>query len=287
MRLFGENVTKRPNSFKLFFGLMAIALAPASGSAFGQDAPAAPAAPQTEPQASSDKELGPDPEFDVPVDERTAGEIDSLIRSLGAPASTERDAAVTRLVEIGVPTFARLRGAYHQTDDLEVKLRIESVVLNAFFDYHVYDAHAFLGVSLRPFVPTNDNRLPIPDGVTGLLIAQVIKDTSAERFGLQQNDVIVGCDGESLTGRGQEAQERFSRGIASRKPGSPMHLTIVRAESTFDVTITLGRAPRDVAVRGRAQAINEAMEKAEERFYPWWRKHFGEQDSNTSDRLAP
>lgn len=270
-----------------FVCLTGIALAIPVEHAIAQEAPAAAAPAQAEPQGSPDKELGPDPEFGVPVDERTAGEIDSLIRSLGAPASTERDAAVTRLVEIGVPTFSKLRDAYRQTDDLEVKLRIENVVLGAFFDYHVYDLHAFLGVSLRPYVPTNESRLPIPDGVTGLLIAQVIKDTSAERFGLQKDDVIVGCDGEPLTGRGQEAQERFSRGIASRKPGSPMHLTIVRAESTFDVTITLGRAPRDVAVRGRAQAINEAMEKAEERFFPWWEKHFGGRAPTAPDRMAP
>lgn len=270
-----------------FVCLTGIALAIPVEHAIAQEAPAAAATAQAEPQGSPDKELGPDPEFGAPVDERTAGEIDSLIRSLGAPASTERDAAVTRLIEIGVPTFAKLREAYRTTDDLEVKLRIENVVLGAFFNHHVYDIHAFLGVSLRPYIPTNDNRLPIPDGVTGLLIAQVIPDTSAERFGLQQNDVIVGCDGEPLTGRGQEAQERFSRGIASRKPGSPMHLTVVRAESTFDVTITLGRAPRDVAVRGRAQAINEAMEKADERFFPWWEEHFGGRAPTAHDRPIP
>ena len=43
----------------------------------------------------------------------------------------EREAASTRLTEVGAPAFAKLRLAYRQTDDIEVRLRIECESLHA------------------------------------------------------------------------------------------------------------------------------------------------------------
>ena len=76
-------------------------------------------------------------EFNVPVDDALAAEIDTLIPQLGVAGYKARDAATQRLVEIGPAAFGRLRRAYRESDEFEVHLRIEEIVREAYLTHHV------------------------------------------------------------------------------------------------------------------------------------------------------
>jgi len=211
-----------------------------------------------------------DEEFALPVDERMAADIDRLIAQLGSPRYQERVAATDGLIEIGAPSFGKLRTAYHGTDDLEVRLRIERIVFTAYLDHHVYSRHAFLGISLQPYTPRAGDTVELPPGTRGVAITNVIQDTAAERAGLQRKDVIIAADGQSL-GRVADIVTTFSQTIASRPPGAHMTLSVARGGEVHDVDVTLGRCPRE---RVQQTRIRDKYDAAAARFLTWWKEYF-------------
>jgi len=221
-------------------------------------------------QGPTDPELTGE-EFRIPVDERMATDIDRLIVDLGAPEYEARVAASDGLIEIGAPAFAKLRTAYHSTDDLEVRLRIEQVAFSSFLDHHVYSRHAFLGIQLQPYVPRDGDEVVLPPGMQGVIVSNVIEDTAAERAGLLKGDVIIASDGEPLRGAVADVVTSFSKGIAARRPGAHMILTVARKDGNHELDVTLGRCPRD---RVQQTRIREKYDQAADEFRTWWKRFF-------------
>src|SRR5207249_221556 len=91
--------------------------------------------------------------------------------------------------------------------------------------------------------PPNDPKLP--EGAVGIKIGQVIRNTGAERAGLKDQDVVIEIDGTPLAELGILNGKKFSEAIRSRRPGTRMRLTILRAGTQIDVETILGRAPAD------------------------------------------
>jgi len=235
---------------------------PSPHQALAQQPPAEP--PETEPPPLEDF-------FSHAVDERMASDVERMISQLGSPDYGEREAGTEGLIEIGTPAFTRLRKAYGEADDLEVRLRIERVVHTAFLDHEVYSRHAFLGISLGPYMPRTEQAIEVPPGTVGVVITNVIPNTAALRAGLQKEDVIIEVDGRRLTGTGPESVNTFSQGIAARRPGTHMLLVVMRADGRHEYDITLGRCPRE---RVQQTRIREKYEAAGKRFAEWWSKNF-------------
>ena len=95
-------------------------------------------------------------------------DIAALIRALADPAFSKRTDATRKLCAIGLPAFARLREAYHNTDQLEVRLRIERIVHTAYMDHYLYHPNAFLGVAQARYTPNSDDDPRIPTGHIGI-----------------------------------------------------------------------------------------------------------------------
>jgi C-terminal processing protease CtpA/Prc len=235
-------------------------------------APLPAALAQNEPQAQSSESAAIEEDFfAVPVETRMSADIDRMIALLGAPNYAEREVASEGLIEIGTPAFRRLRDVYKDTDDLEVKLRIERIVHTAYLDHEVYSRHAFLGISLAPYAPRADRAIDLPPGAVGVMISNVIPNTAAQKAGLQREDVILAVDKRPNKGIGTEAVNIFSQGIAARRPGTHMLLTVVRPDGVHEFDITLGRCPRE---RVQQTRIREKYDAASQRFAEWWAKNF-------------
>jgi hypothetical protein len=215
-----------------------------------------------------------DEEFRLPVDDATGAEIDELIPQLGHVQYRVREKATVSLVAIGAPAFARLREAYHQTDDLEVRLRIERIVYEAYLDYHVYARHGFLGVGVRAYEPAGEGDPPVPDGALAVRLTDVHAGSAAQRGGLQENDVVVAIDGVPLVGEGEELVDHFSERVAAHRPGERIKLTLLREETRLEVELAVGRCPSRLAREGRVRMISDGLRAARERFHTWWKKYF-------------
>jgi S1-C subfamily serine protease len=84
---------------------------------------------------------------------------------------------------------------------------------------------AFLGISGA------ENEI----GEGGALISEIVPGSGAEAAGLQVGDLVIAIDGEEIS----SMTELASR-IRSAQPGDDVHLTVVRAGNSVDVTVTLG-----------------------------------------------
>jgi serine protease Do len=93
---------------------------------------------------------------------------------------------------------------------------------------------AYLGVILQ----TIDQKLADAMNLSstdGILVSEIVKDSPAEKAGLQEGDIIV-----SLNGKKVKNIKKFRNEIALMDPGSSVKLKLVRDNKTKKITIPLG-----------------------------------------------
>lgn len=220
-------------------------------------------------------------EFKLSLDEPTAVKVDGWIVRLGSASYEARQGATQGLIQVGAPAMNRLRTAYHRSDDLETRLRIEQIVRTAYMNHHVLDKHGFLGISMRPYEPGRPNaRLPkgfdtkLPEGRVGVLVAGVIDDTGAFHAGVAKDDVIIALNGKPVEGSGRGISNSFSSIIRDLRPGAVVDLTIIRGATELSISATLHRPPENVARANNIIVVSQEYNKFTARFHPWWELHF-------------
>jgi C-terminal processing protease CtpA/Prc len=240
--------------------------------------------PQVFPAAPAPPPLGPlnDDEFRLSLEIAEAANVDRLIPLLGSPDYKQREAATTSLIDIGAPAFAKLRTAYEQSDDLEVRLRIEQVVRTAYLNRYVFDRNGFLGVQLGTIDPRDLKGKRRADIETGVKIGQVIANTAAAKAGLRADDIVIAMNGTPLSGTGREANDRFSDSIRQNLPGTKVRLSILRNDNPMTIDAVIGRCPEENVRRVRFAGL---YDQVSERFETWWFKYF--RGAATSDDAQP
>lgn len=211
-----------------------------------------------------------------------AAVIEELIAKLGDSEYAVRADATERLIAIGLPAFPRLHDAYHKTDQLEVRLRIERIVHAAYMDHYLYRPNAFLGVAQARYTPTTDDDPRIPTGHIGIEVSSVIADSAAARAPLIEGDIIVAVDDEPLSGIGRQATVAFGELIRLRGPGAMIKLTILRGPQTMHVELTLDRRPAQYYER--QDIVTELREQVRAAFTAWWIERFRQPGGAKSDR---
>jgi len=237
-----------------------------SEAGLGQTAP--------EPKAAPDAELQSGEDFQRPDDERLASEIATLISQLGSPHFTERETATSRLIKIGLPAFAQLRTAYHGTEQLEIRLRVEKIVYEAYINHRVYDRNGFLGIQQGRVPITHDDDARIPEGHVGIQVGRVIEGTAAEKAELQAMDVIIALDEEPISAVDVQVAQAFGELIRVHGPGARVVLTVLRGSDQFDVEVTLGARPKTYYDRGQG-LVFEMFERSRRQFRVFWDQRFG------------
>lgn len=232
---------------------------------------------QAEPTSNSISSSDPPDIFENPPDEALREEIDSLIRRLDYPGYAERKSVTQKLMEINAPALPQLRTVYLETDDLEVGLRIEQIVHNIYFDYHVFNRKGFLGIRMAVYIPESKPFVSVPEGRSAMRVRDVIDETGAKRAGLRKGDVIIAIDDVPLQGEGRLLTDSFGASISARRPGETMVLTIVRRDKVLNIPAILGRTPEELLRgqrRDRVVGTAEFYHEVRERFPSWWTTHF-------------
>jgi len=96
----------------------------------------------------------------------------------------------------------------------------------------------WLGISMGELTDETAPFFGLKKNAKGVLIAEVIADSPAEKAGLEHNDVIVEINGEPI-----ESREAFRNQIAMLKPGSRVRLTVWRDKRRKPITVKLGKRP--------------------------------------------
>ncbi len=85
------------------------------------------------------------------------------------------------------------------------------------------------------------------DGDKGVLIADIMEDSPAEKSDVKIGDIIIGVDGKKV-----DNVYELRRVIASSKPGSTVNLKLVRKGETKTVKFTIGEMPVKTASKDDA-----------------------------------
>jgi serine protease Do len=89
----------------------------------------------------------------------------------------------------------------------------------------------------------------------GVVVAQIEKDSPAEKAGLKVRDVILEVDGKKVT-----SYDVFRNEVAMLKPGSRVKLGVSRNGKPLELTVTLDERPATTAKRGpSAQEVEQAL----------------------------
>jgi len=198
-----------------------------------------------------------------------AEQVRALVRQLGAGDFDQRRDATRALRALGSDAFDILTEEYRASDDYEVRLRIQEVVEVVFFEEQLFGRMGFLGVSFLPAVHAVDDR--VPRGQVGIDIHNVVPGTAADLGGLRAGDLIVGLNGQPLSG--DLSRDGFSDLIRDAGPGTVLRFEVYRGREPLTFEVTLGRRPIDYY----ADPVYErALDDTSRHFRRWWREHVGD-----------
>ena len=86
----------------------------------------------------------------------------------------------------------------------------------------------------------------------GVLVADVIDGTPAQKAGLMDGDVILGIEGEHV-----KTSNELSRRVASYQPGKKVDLKVQRDGKVRNITVTLGQRDEDQQVAANTVPSND------------------------------
>lgn len=107
----------------------------------------------------------------------------------------------------------------------------------------------FLGVSLQPVDKDIADAFNL-EKAEGALVAEVVKDSPAEKAGLQQGDIIVEYNNNPVKSLGS-----FRNEISLMNPGSKVTLKVNRKGKIITLSVTLGSASNSFAADGFIQKM--------------------------------
>ncbi|UCD34998.1 MAG: DegQ family serine endoprotease [Nitrospiraceae bacterium] len=96
----------------------------------------------------------------------------------------------------------------------------------------------WLGVSIQEVTPELSRHFDIKE-TKGALVADVVKDSPAEKAGVKRGDLIVGFEGESV-----ESPTALRNMVAGRQPGSRAEVKLIRNGKEMTLSVTLGELPK-------------------------------------------
>jgi serine protease Do len=113
----------------------------------------------------------------------------------------------------------------------------------------------FLGVQLNPQEVNEDMSKHFGmEKSGGVLIAEVVKDSPAEKAGLKSGDIIL-----QLNGRDVEGNSGFRNTIAMTEPGKKMSITLFRDGKKKTIEAAVGTLPDDAAAAAQASEITTKL----------------------------
>lgn len=109
----------------------------------------------------------------------------------------------------------------------------------------------WLGIMIQDITPELAESFGITE-TTGVIVADVVPDSPAEKAGLKRGDIV-----KSLNGKPVDNAHMLSRSVAAMGPESSTTISVLREGKAKDVKVTIGTMPEDTGERkreGRAES---------------------------------
>ena len=109
----------------------------------------------------------------------------------------------------------------------------------------------WLGISLQEVTTELAAALGLKEK-GGVLVAEVIEDTPAEKAGLESGDVILGVAGANV-----RTPNELSRRVAAYAPGKKVQLKVLRDQKQRNITVTLGERDGEALLASNDAPAND------------------------------
>ncbi len=110
----------------------------------------------------------------------------------------------------------------------------------------------YLGLAAQDVTAEMAQLLGIPQA-EGAIVAEIVKDSPADKAGLQSNDILLEMDGKKIT-----SYDEFRNEVAMLAPDTKIQLQILRNNKKENITLTIGERPTSLA---RAETSQESTEQ--------------------------
>jgi len=101
----------------------------------------------------------------------------------------------------------------------------------------------WLGVNIQDLTPELSKHLDIKEK-KGALVADVVKDSPAEKAGIKRGDLIVEFEGESV-----EDTTALRNMVSGRQPGTGVKVKIIRDGKEKSISVDLGELPKTMVMQ--------------------------------------
>jgi PDZ domain len=218
-------------------------------------------------------------------------DVAQLISELGSNDYDRRESAEKQLWSLGLESLDQFARAYRLTDDFDVRLRIQRIVVQLYFWEKLPDAPGFLGVSA-----SSGNRLPdwkrdsrIAKGKAAYDIGYIVPNSSADLCGLRERDLIVSLDGVTLDAGA--IHNDFAALIQGRRAGTIIVIEFYRGRELHAIRLPLsiGSENRGLQFGPGDPGRTSTYARVFNALPAWWRRHFATErdDVGAADRLPP
>jgi len=103
----------------------------------------------------------------------------------------------------------------------------------------------WLGIMIQDITPELAESFGITE-TTGVIVADVVPDSPAEKAGLKRGDIV-----KTLNGKPIENAHMLSRSVAAMGPESSAAIGVLREGKTKDIKVSIGTMPEDAGERKR------------------------------------
>jgi serine protease Do len=127
----------------------------------------------------------------------------------------------------------------------------------------------YLGVNIQDLTPEMVKSLKLDKQTKGVIVADVVPESPADKGGIQQGDIVLTYDG-----KGVENVTQFRNMVASSDPGSTVKVKVLRDKKETELTVKvedLSRAQKEA----RSNAADEVLGIAVEKVTPQTAKQLG------------
>ena len=106
----------------------------------------------------------------------------------------------------------------------------------------------WLGVSIQDVTPELAKSFNLKD-TKGALVADLVKDSPAQKAGIERGDIIVSFDGKAIT-----SAHELSRTVASTAPNTKAKLEVIRSGKRQALTVQVGTMPGEAEEESKVVA---------------------------------
>jgi len=148
---------------------------------------------------------------------------------------------------IGINTFIISQSGGYMGIGFAIPINIAKFVYQRLVEGGVVE-RGYLGILYEELTPETAPTFGLDKDTKGVAIAQVIKDSAAEKAGLKRYDVIVELDGKSV-----ENGNEFLNRVAMLKPGTTVNIVVLRDGKRKTLTAKLEKRPSQDQMPGAEQ----------------------------------